>query len=109
MADVSRNEIGQRIYQLAREKSAETALDKIRTHLGLKWSEFNRRDVDRLKRLLGQAWTSVDRSTWDRIEFHNLSYDDVRKILNTERWMGDDLIDRRRSTDEVLRILAPRV
>jgi hypothetical protein len=109
MTDVSRTEIGQRIYQLTKEKSAETALEKIRAHLGMRWSEFDRREVDSLKRLLGQAWTCVDCSTWDRIEFHNLSYDDVRKLLNTERWSGDDLVSRKRNSDEVLLILAPRV
>ncbi len=109
MPDVSRTEIGQRIYQLTKEKSAETALEKIRAHMGMRWAEFDRRDVDALKRLLGHAWTCVDCSTWDRIEFHNLSYDDVRKLVNTERWSGDDLVSRQRNSDEVLRILAPRV
>jgi hypothetical protein len=109
MTDVSRIEIGQRIYQLTKEKSAETALEKIRAHLGMRWGEFDRREIESLKRLLGHAWTCVDCSTWDRIEFHNLSYDDVRKLLNTERWSGDDLVSRKRNSDEVLQILAPRV
>ena len=109
MTDVSRTEIGQRIYQLTKEKSAETALEKIRAHLGMRWSEFDRREVDSLKRVLGQAWTCCDGKTWDRIEFHNLSYDDIRKLLNTERWSGDDLVSRKRNSDEVLQILAPRV
>jgi hypothetical protein len=103
--DVSRNEIGQRLYQVTKEKSAEAACEKVRAHLGPRWSELDRSEVESLKRILGQAWTCVDGKTWDRIEFHNLSYDDVRKILNTSRWSGDDLAARQRCSDEALRIL----
>jgi len=109
MPDVSRTEIGQRIYQLTKEKSAELALEKIRAHMGTRWAEFDRREIDTLKRLLGQAWTCVDCSTWDRIAFQNLDYDDVRRILNTERWSGDNLVSRQRSGNEVVRILRPGV
>jgi hypothetical protein len=107
--DVSKEEIGQRLYQLTKEKSAETACEKIRVHLGVRWSEFDHEEIDSLKRILGHAWTCCDGSTWERIEFHNLSYDDVRKLLNTERWSGDSLGSQRRSSDEVLRILVPVV
>ncbi|HOT93583.1 MAG TPA: hypothetical protein PK089_00105 [Methanoregulaceae archaeon] len=112
MPDVSRTEVGQRIYQLTKEKSAEQALEKIRARLGARWAEFDRREIETLKRLLGQAWTSVDGRTWERIAFHDFSYDDVRRILNTERWSGDDLVSVQRRGDEVVRILtsvAPRV
>jgi hypothetical protein len=105
MPDISQTVIGQRIYQLTKEKSAELALEKIRAHVGTRWTEFDRQEIDTLKRLLGQAWTCVDCSTWDKFAFHNLCYDDVRQILNAERWSGDDLVSRRRSGDEVVRIL----
>jgi len=107
--DISRTEIGQRLYQVTKEKSAETACEKIRAHLGARWSEFDRSEVESLKRILGQAWTCVDAKTWDRIEFHNLSYDDVRKLFNTSRWSGTDLAAQKRCSDEALQILTPRV
>jgi hypothetical protein len=106
--DISRTGIGQRLYQVTKEKNAEMACEKIRAHLGIRWSEFDRSDVESLKRILGQAWTCVDAKTWERIEFHNLSYDDVRKLLNTSRWSGDDLVSQKRCSDEALQILAPR-
>ena len=106
--DTSRTGIGQRLYQVTKEKHAEMACEKIRSHLGIRWSEFDRGDVESLRRILGQAWTCVDAKTWDRIEFHNLSYDDVRKLLNTSRWSGDDLVSQKRCSDEALQILAPR-
>ena len=106
MPDVSRTEIGQRIYQLTKEKSAEQALEKIRAHVGARWAEFDRREIETLKRLLGQAWTCVDCTTWDRIPFQDFSYDDVRRILNTGRWSGDDLASVNRRSDEVVRILS---
>ncbi len=105
MPDVSRTEIGQRIYQLTKEKSAEQALEKIRAHVGARWAELDRREIETLKRLLGQAWTCVDCTTWDRIAFQNFSYDDVRRILNTDRWSGDDLVSVNRRGSEVVRIL----
>jgi hypothetical protein len=108
-SDVSREEIGQRLYRVTKEKSAENACEKIRVHLGVRWSELDRSEVETLKVVLEEAWTCCDGSTWERIEFHNLSYDDVHRLLNTRRWSGDDLISRERNRDEVLRILAPRV
>jgi hypothetical protein len=107
--DVSKEEIGQRLYQLTKEKCAETACDKIRAHLGMQWKELDHVEVERLKLILGQAWTCVDGATWDRIEFHNLSYDDVRRLLNTQRWSGDDMVARKKNSDEVLRLLVPTV
>ncbi len=108
-SDVSREEIGQRLYRVTKEKSAENACEKIRTHLGVRWSELDGGEVDTLKVILEEAWTCCDGSTWERIEFHNLSYDDVRKLLNTRRWSGDDLASRQRNKDEVMRILRPQV
>ena len=108
-ADISREEIGRRLYRVTKEKNAEKACEKIRVHLGMRWSEFDRNDVDNLKVILEEAWTCCDGSTWEKIEFHNLSYDDVRNLLNTRRWSGDDLISRQRNSDEVLQILVPGV
>ena len=107
--DVSREEIGQRLYRVTKEKSAENACEKIRMHLGMRWSEFGRDDIETLKVILEEAWTCCEGSTWERIEFHNLSYDDVRKLLNTRRWSGDNLASRQRTTEEALRILVPSV
>jgi hypothetical protein len=108
-SDVSREEIGQRLYRVTKEKSAENACEKIRMHLGVQWNELDRSEVDTLKVVLEDAWTCCDGSTWEWIEFHNLSYDDVRRLLNTRRWSGDDLISLQRNRDEVLRILTPGV
>lgn len=108
-SDVSKEEIGQRLYRVTKEKSAEKACEKIRMHLGVQWNELDRSEVDSLKVILEEAWACCDGTTWERIEFHNLSYDDVRRLLNTRRWSGDDLGSRQRGSDEVLRILVPRV
>lgn len=105
--DVSKEKIGERLYQLTKEKSAEKACEKIRVHLGARWTELEPGEVDTLKVILEEAWTCCDGTTWERIEFHNLSYDDVRKLLNTRRWSGDSLASRQRNSDEVLRILVP--
>ncbi|MEN6342672.1 MAG: hypothetical protein ABFC89_08955 [Methanospirillum sp.] len=107
--DVSKEKIGERLYQLTKQKSAEKACEKIRMHLGVRWSEFDDSEVNELKVILEEAWTCCDGTVWDRIEFHNLSYDDVRKLLNTRRWSGDSLSSRQRNSDEVLRLLVPAV
>lgn len=104
-SDISKEEIGQRLYRVTKEKSAERACEKIRTHLGVQWHELAPGEVDQLRVILEEAWACCDGSTWERIEFHNLSYEDVRKLLNTRRWSGDDLAAHKRSSDEVVRIL----
>ncbi len=89
MPDVSRTEIGRRMFQLQKEKAVEQVIEKIRQNLGSEWKTFSTADVHLLERLLQAAWINMDKVAWEKIRFNMCSKGDVERILLVAR--GKDL------------------
>jgi hypothetical protein len=85
MPDVSKLDIGRRLFQLNKERSAEAAAERIRKRLGSDWTSFSQEDVEIFKRMLGEAWVYIDRRTWDQIQFTLLSKVDINRIISIGR------------------------
>ena len=89
MPDVSRTEIGRRMFQLQKEKAVEQVIEKIRQNLGSEWKTLSTADVHLLERLLQAAWVNTDKAAWEKIRFNTCSKEDVQRILSIAR--GIDL------------------
>jgi translation initiation factor 2 alpha subunit (eIF-2alpha) len=86
MSDVSKTEIGRRMYQLHKEKNVEKALTMIRESLGADWKMLPEADLHLLERLLGEAWVGFDNTVWEKIPFGRMTRDDVERILDIGRY-----------------------
>jgi len=66
MPDVSRTDIGRRMFQLQKEKAVEQVIEKIRQNIGSEWKTLPTADVHLLERLLQAAWVNTDKVAWER-------------------------------------------
>jgi hypothetical protein len=89
MPDVSRTEIGRRMFQLQKEKAVEQVIEKIRQNIGSEWKTLSTADVHLLERLLQAAWVNTDKAAWEKLRFNKCSKEDVQRILSVAR--GIDL------------------
>lgn len=64
-----------------KEKQAEKAISRIQKQLKADWQVLSLADVRILKSLLGEVWVYLEQKTWDRYPFHELSRQDVRKLI----------------------------
>ena len=85
MPDVSRTEIGRRMFILNKEKHAEVAVEKIRRSLGADWGSVSMEEIKLLRELLGEAWVYTNPSVWDKIAFSNISMADLYQIVGIGR------------------------
>lgn len=105
MPEVSKTEIGRRLFQVHKGKGVEQAIKKIRQALGDDWKLLSDSDIVVLERMLGECWVYVDRSLWEKIAFSGLSYADVRQIVTIgNRGTWKDSTDRA-GIDAVIQIL----
>ena len=81
MPDVSKEEIGRRMFQLHKDKSVEKVIQKIKDNIGPDWKSFSEDEVRLLERLLGTAWTHFEQSSWEKIPFASMKKEDVRRII----------------------------
>jgi hypothetical protein len=81
MPDISATERGKRYFQVMKEKQAEKAISRIQKQLKADWQVLSLADVRILKSLLGEVWVYLEQKTWDRYPFHELSRQDVRKLI----------------------------
>lgn len=105
MPEVSKTEVGRRLFQVHKGKGVETAIKKIRQGIGGDWNMLTRDDTVVLERMLGECWVYLDRSVWEKISFSGLSYQDIRQIItigNRSAWK--DSTDRK-SIEDVTEIL----
>lgn len=105
MPDVSRTEIGRRLFSLQKEKSIEQAIEKIRKNLGDEWKDLSQDEIGLLKHALGDAWVFIERSTWEKIAFSRLSRRDVLDLIAIGREMKAGEVDQRVAVERVSRIL----
>jgi len=81
MPDVSKTEIGRRMFQLHKGKNVEKAIEKLRHNIGPEWKAFSQDDIHLLEWLLGAAWVSMDTKKWDRIPFDSMNKEDVTRLI----------------------------
>jgi hypothetical protein len=105
MPDVSRTEIGRRLFSLQKEKSIEQALEKIRKNLGEEWRDFSQEEIDLLKHALGDAWVFIERDVWEKIAFSRLSRRDVLDLIAIGRETRAKEIDQRVAVEKASRVL----
>lgn len=105
MPDVTRTEIGRRLFSLQKEKNVEQAIEKIRKNLGEEWKEFSQADVERLKKTLGDAWVFIERGVWEKISFTRLSRLDLLDLIAIGRESGEKEIDERTAVEKASKIL----
>jgi len=105
MPDVSRTEIGRRLFSLQKEKSIEQALEKIRKNLGEEWRDFSAEEIELLKQALGDAWVFIERDVWEKIAFSRLSKRDAMDLIAIGRESQAKEIDQRVAVEKALRVL----
>jgi hypothetical protein len=105
MPEVSRTEIGRRLFLVHKDKGVENAIKKVRRGLGQDWTHLSEDDIAVLKRMLGECWVYMDRPAWEKIAFSRLAYSDVAAIVRIgDSAKGKDSTDTR-AIDDVIAIL----
>lgn len=84
---MTNDERGRRIFQLHKERSVETAIDKIRHNPGSGLSTFSPQDIKTLNYILGETWVSVGRQIWEQSSFPRLTRKDLEEIIS----IGNDV------------------
>ncbi len=105
MPDVSRTEIGRRMFQIHKEKIIEQIVEKIRLNIGSGWKSFTEKDVHLLERLLEAAWVSFDKAAWEKIRFNTCSQEDVRRILSVGRSIDLEKTSQHEVAEELKKVL----
>ncbi len=105
MPDVSRTEIGRRMFILNKEKHAEVAVEKIRRRLGADWGSISMEEISLLRKILGEAWVYTDRAIWDKIAFSDISIADLYQIVGIGRNIRERNIAVQTGMDEIIAIL----
>jgi hypothetical protein len=82
MPDVTRAEVGRRLYHVHREKRVEVAIKMIQHGLGPAWQTLKEEEILLLGHLLQCTWNTIDQKEWDGIPFARVDMERVRKILS---------------------------
>ena len=105
MPDVSRTEIGRRIFILNKEKHAEMAIEKMRRSLGPGWNVFSMEEITLLRRFLGEAWVYTERSIWDTISFSEVTVGDLTQIVGIGREIKENKVSVQEGIKNIVAIL----
>jgi hypothetical protein len=81
MPEVTKTEIGRRLFLVQKDKGVENAIKKVHQGLGQDWKQFSEDDITVLKRMLGECWVYIDRPVWEKIAFSNLGFSDIIAIV----------------------------
>ena len=81
MPEVTKTEVGRRLFQVHREKGVENAIKKIHHGIADDWKLFSEDDIKVLERMLGECWVYMDSGVWSNIAFSQLNYSDVLQII----------------------------
>lgn len=107
MPDVSRTEIGRRIFSLQKEKNVELAIEKIRQHLGSEWAGFSQDDLKVLKYMLGEVWVYLERDLWEKITFSSITRIELLDVISLGRKSRTKEMNERNAVEGVTAILLP--
>jgi hypothetical protein len=106
MPDVTRIEVGRRLYRIHKGKNVEQAVSRARETLGRDWKAFSGDDVRLLERMLGEAWVNMEQKGWDRIPFAHMTMDDIRRIIAIGKGLEADKSLERADLDKLKKILS---
>jgi hypothetical protein len=88
MPDVTRAEIGRRMYHIHREKRVEQAIKLMQQGIGPDWRLLSEDEIHLLGHLLQCAWNRIDQKEWDKIPFGRISMLVIREILSHGEGVG---------------------
>ncbi|HII76970.1 MAG TPA: hypothetical protein HA264_08075 [Methanolinea sp.] len=107
MPDVSRTEIGRRMYSLQKEKNVERVVERIRKQMGADWTHFSQEDQNALKYVIGEVWVYKEREFWDMVQYPRITAISVFDIIAIGRKSLSHEIDTQRTVEEATAILLP--
>jgi hypothetical protein len=105
MPDITKTDIGRRMYQLHKEKNVERIIEMMRQNLGADWKSFSDQDIHMLERLIGDAWVGFDKNLWEKIPFARMTKDDVSHLLAVGKFMDMDKTPRTQVMEDVRNVL----
>jgi len=105
MPDVSKTEIGRRMFQLQKEKAVEKVVEKIRQNTGAGWKTLSEADVHLLERLLQAVWVTIEQVKWTKIRFDRMSVDDVKRVLSIGKSLDLEKLSQRTVSDALEKVL----
>lgn len=105
MPDISRTEIGRRMFSLQKEKNVELVIEKIRKHMGPDWSRLSQEDLHVLKYMIGEVWVYKDREFWESVPYSKITMVALLDIISLGRKSRSEEIDTRKAVEEVTAIL----
>ncbi|HOT03650.1 MAG TPA: hypothetical protein PK069_05675 [Methanolinea sp.] len=105
MADMSRTEIGRRMYSLQKEKNVERVIEKIRKQLGSDWVYISQEDQNVLKYVIGEVWVYRERDFWEMVQYTRLTVKAILDIVSIGRKLMSHESDPRKSVEEASEIL----
>jgi len=85
MPEVTREEMGRRLFAIKKEKAVESAVEKIRHILGRDWDSISQPDIESLQFILGEMWVLLSRNTWEQYSFSRLKKADITEIITIGR------------------------
>ncbi|MDD1719835.1 MAG: hypothetical protein LUQ25_07235 [Methanoregulaceae archaeon] len=100
MPEISRDEMGRRVFQLKKEKAVESSIEKIRRSLGAGWDSYTPPDIEILKYILEEMWISLSRGTWEQYSFTRLKKADVDRIIELGKDMKYEKLPVLKAIDE---------
>jgi hypothetical protein len=106
MPEVSSDERGRRVFQIHKEKAAESAMEKVRKSLGPDWKVFTSTDVEALKYILEETWVSLDRDSWEKCAFSRLKRSQVDSIIRIGKQVKRKELREDQGIEAVSRILS---
>jgi hypothetical protein len=81
MPDVSKTEVGRRLFHVHREKRVEHAIKKMKTGVGPEWKQLTPDEIQILGHLLQCTWNVIDQKVWESIPFSKMTKADIDRIL----------------------------
>jgi len=105
MAEVSRTEIGRRMYSLQKEKNVERVIEKVRKQLGSDWARISQEDQDVLKYMIGEVWVYRERDFWERVQYSRLTVKAILDIVSIGRKLISHESDPRKAVEDASEIL----
>jgi len=105
MPDITKTDIGRRMYLLHKEKNIERIIEMIRQNLGADWKSLTDTDIHLLERLFGDAWVTFDKTLWENIPFGRITKGDVDHLLAIGKYMDLDKTPKTQVLDEVQKVL----
>ncbi len=85
ISGINEEGLGQRNFQLRKERAVERAIEKMRHRLGEKWQELASEDIDVLMWALGETWAMMSYNSWDETCFSCITTNGVNKIIEIGR------------------------